>query len=234
MKLSLVVTQGKPEGKEIPIRLPQFIIGRDPECHLRPSSPLISKRHCAILMRDSKVFLRDFDSTNGTLVNEKPLKGEVELRDGDEVVLGPIGFRIKIVAGVPDDTVRPMPLTVADKVVPPQPAKTPAPKPAAKPAAKSSAVDEDSVMEMLLNLEGNSSGGPGINPGNDPIPPGSTIMQIMSSPDGSNPEGTPAEGGEGEKSAEKKPNTAKKTFDAQSTSNAAKAILDKYMRRPRG
>jgi hypothetical protein len=45
MKLSLIVlTPGKMEGKTIPIRLPQFLIGRDPQCHLRSASSLISKR----------------------------------------------------------------------------------------------------------------------------------------------------------------------------------------------
>jgi hypothetical protein len=49
MKLSLVVlTPGKMEGKSIPITLSQFLIGRDPQCHLRPASALVSKRHCAL------------------------------------------------------------------------------------------------------------------------------------------------------------------------------------------
>ena len=39
MKLSLVVlTAGKQEGKVLPIGLQQFLIGRDPQCHLRPAS----------------------------------------------------------------------------------------------------------------------------------------------------------------------------------------------------
>ena len=56
MKLSLVVmTPGKMEGKAIAITLPQFVIGRDPQCQLRPASPVISKRHCAILVKDGKL-----------------------------------------------------------------------------------------------------------------------------------------------------------------------------------
>jgi predicted component of type VI protein secretion system len=228
MKLSLVVTQGKPEGKEIPIRLTQFLIGRDPECHLRPSSPLISKRHCALLVRDGKVFLRDFDSTNGTIVNEQPLKGEAQLKDGDEVKVGPLGFRIKITVSA-EDTAKPSPLTVADQPVPTTP--TPAPKPAApRPVeAKRSGVDEDSVMEMLLNVEG----APPLSPSDDPIPPGSTIMQIVSQAAQKQQEEEEAAKKE-EKPEEKKPKTTKQSFDPAATSNAAKAILDKYMRRQRG
>ena len=74
MKLNLVVlTPGKTEGKAIPVTLSQFLIGRDPQCHLRPASAVISKRHCALLTRGEQVFLRDFDSTIGTFVNDQPV-----------------------------------------------------------------------------------------------------------------------------------------------------------------
>src|SRR5437773_8591583 len=91
MKLSLVVlTPGKMEGKSIPITLSQFLIGRDPQCQLRPASALISKRHCAVLIKADKAFVRDFDSTNGTAINEEPLKGEREIRHGDRLRVGPL------------------------------------------------------------------------------------------------------------------------------------------------
>ncbi len=69
MKLRLVVVGGVHDGKAIPITVPQFVIGRDPQCQLRPASPAISKRHCAVLVRGTQVFVRDFGSTNGTFVN---------------------------------------------------------------------------------------------------------------------------------------------------------------------
>src|SRR3954462_10006145 len=99
MKLSLVVmTEGKQRGKVIPVTLAQFLIGRDPQCHLRPASPVISKRHCALLVRDQKAFLRDFDSTNGPFLNDEPVKGEVELHDGDQLKCGPLTFRVQLEA----------------------------------------------------------------------------------------------------------------------------------------
>ena len=80
MKLSLVVkAAGTQEGKVLPITLSQFVIGRDPQCHLRPASPMISKRHCALVQRDGKAFIQDFGSTNGTSVNDQPVKDEIEL-----------------------------------------------------------------------------------------------------------------------------------------------------------
>ena len=45
MKLSLLVmTPGKQEGKTIEIKLPQFLVGRDAQCHLRPFGDDASSR----------------------------------------------------------------------------------------------------------------------------------------------------------------------------------------------
>src|SRR5437764_1384362 len=101
MKLSLLVlTSGKMEGKALDVKLSQFVIGRDPQCHLRPASPHISKRHCAQLQREEHVYLRDFGSTNGSFVNDEPVKGEVELHNDDRLKIGPLEFKVRIEAGV--------------------------------------------------------------------------------------------------------------------------------------
>src|SRR3954470_3458057 len=121
MKVSLVATQGKAVGKAVPITLAQFIVGRDPGCHLRPASPMVSKRHCAILTKGGRVYVRDFESTNGTLVNDLPLSGETELRDGDKLKIGPLLFVVRVEATA----------TV--------PALAPGQKPAARAAAKPAA-----------------------------------------------------------------------------------------------
>src|SRR5947209_20011582 len=95
MKMSLVVmTAGKTAGQSIPIPSAQFIIGRDPQCNLRPGSAMISKRHCALLMKNNRAFLRDFDSTNGTFLNNQPVKGEVPLNDGDILKVVPLEFKV--------------------------------------------------------------------------------------------------------------------------------------------
>ncbi|HEY3789102.1 MAG TPA: FHA domain-containing protein, partial [Urbifossiella sp.] len=65
MKVSLVVATGAHQGKVVPIVGTQFLIGRDPQCQLRPASQAVSKQHCAVILRDGKVYLKDFGSTNG-------------------------------------------------------------------------------------------------------------------------------------------------------------------------
>src|SRR5260370_13254411 len=127
MKLSLVVmTPGKQEGKTLEVKLTQFVIGRDPQCHLRPASPMISKRHCAVLQRDGKAFLRDFGSTNGTFVNDKQVTGEVELNNDDRLKVGPLLFTVKMDASAPINRPTPAPATrAADKSALPAAAKLP-------------------------------------------------------------------------------------------------------------
>jgi predicted component of type VI protein secretion system len=201
MKLSLVVlTPGKSEGKVIPITLSQFVIGRDPQCHLRPASALISKRHCALLVRDGKVFLRDFDSTNGTFINDDPVKGEVEVKHDDRLKVGPLLFGIRAEA-----TATP-------------PVNRPTPTPAAKTPAPAEASDDESIAAMLLSLQDDVSPESGGPPGE--VPEGSTVMDLQA----------PALPGE---TAPNKDKDKKKAVDGN-TSSAAKAILEKYMKRPRG
>ena len=107
MKVSLVVAAGSHEGKIIPILGPQFLIGRDPQCHLRPASQAISKLHCAVLVRDGKVYVRDYGSTNGSVVNDALVQdAEVAIADGATLRVGPLDFRVKIEvsASNPDGT----------------------------------------------------------------------------------------------------------------------------------
>ena len=99
MKASLLVTQGAHKGREIPISVSPFVIGRDPQCHLRPTSAMISRRHCALVLEPGKLVLRDFGSTNGTLVNDRRVQGDQELRNEDRLRLDTLVFVVRIDAG---------------------------------------------------------------------------------------------------------------------------------------
>lgn len=96
MNVKLVVVQGRPAGREIPLRIPKFLVGRGTECHLRPNSELISRHHCMFLIDSDAVVLRDLGSTNGTLVNGARVVGDVHVLHEDLIQLGPLGFRMVI------------------------------------------------------------------------------------------------------------------------------------------
>jgi pSer/pThr/pTyr-binding forkhead associated (FHA) protein len=230
MKLSLLVlTSGKQEGKLLEIKLPQFLIGRDPQCQLRPASPLISKRHCALLQRDGKVFVRDFGSTNGTFVNEEQVEGEVELHDGDQLKIGPIQFTVRLEAGEPGKTPAPAtrPATAATPVPPTKAmgaksaAASATPLPATLTGNEKSPGQEDDIAAMLLELEDGERAA-----GSDSVPEGSTVFDLK----------VPQEGGEaGAKPAEdkNKPAGGGAKGTTGDTRSAAARILEKMTKRPR-
>lgn len=96
MKASFVVVQGKPEGLSVPLKNGEFLIGRENKCNLRPSSELISKRHCRILTNADAITIEDLGSTNGTFVNGTRIDKAVHLGDGDLIKIGPLVFAIKV------------------------------------------------------------------------------------------------------------------------------------------
>jgi hypothetical protein len=100
MKVQLVVVQGKPEGKIIPLAGPVFRIGRGETCHLRPNSEQVSREHAEFSVSNDQVQVRDMGSRNGTLVNGKAIEASTVLKDRDLIQVGPQTFAISI-QGVP-------------------------------------------------------------------------------------------------------------------------------------
>ena len=236
MKLSLVVAQGVHSGKVIPVTSNEFVIGRDPQCQLRPASPAISKQHCALTIRDAKVFIRDCGSTNGTFINGEQVAGEREVKTGDRLRVGPLEFDLRLEAGTPVPAVaKPAVAKPAAKVGTAKPAAAAAvatdtvPEggtvvmvpPSAKAANTtvvegspgSSQDDPDHLAAMLLGLEEPTGSGPTVESMSaDPT----TVMEM------------PALGA--------KPGEAKKEEPKKGhgdSASAAAEVLSKYMRRPR-
>ena len=96
MSAKLVVLRGREKGRGIPLPSSQFIIGRNPECHLRPHSEQVSKLHCGIGRKLDRVVVRDFSSRNGTYLNDEPITGTAIVDDGDVLRVGPFQFRFVI------------------------------------------------------------------------------------------------------------------------------------------
>ncbi len=226
MKFSLLVlTPGKQEGKLLEIKLPQFLVGRDAQCHLRPASPLISKRHCVLIQRDGKAFIRDFDSTNGTFVNDEPIKGERELHNGDDLKIGPIAFGVRLESEVAPSTRTPPPPTKATTAIKSvasgsSASHTPPPATSSSSAGKGGAADDD-IAAMLLSLEGDDSSTSSSVDASG-VPEGSTVMDLKLPPEVA---AAAAQQGKDEKKA------AKSTVG--DTRSAAANILEKMMKRPR-
>jgi predicted component of type VI protein secretion system len=238
------------------------VIGRDPQCHLRPASQAVSKQHCAIIIRDGVVSLKDFGSTNGSILNDTIVKGEeLELKNNDSVKVGPLDFTIRIEASVVPVDGTPLPdmnpeataALAAVKAatsgnVPATSARnaTPAPKPPARPNPANKSGSKESPA-----LKSGSKESPALKPGSNESP----ALQPTSSPE---------QGGQDEndrlaamllglddgevpggstvvdmpvvdllKEAEAKAAAEKKPATKEDSSNAASELLRKYMRRPK-
>jgi len=249
MKLSLVVqTPGSNQGKVLEIKRSPFVVGRDPPCHLRPASPMISQRHCAVLQRDNKAFVRDLESSKGTFVNEEQVKGEVELHDGDRLKMGPLFFEVKIEGAAPVNR----PAVVSRK--PAAKANTPAssvdqkassqPAVARKPSGAASAGATDTQTDApaaQVDTQTETSAEGGVSSNDDDI---AAMLLSLGDDSSDGPFGGGSEVPEGSSVPEMPPppdlaaQRAKERERAKpaapaNTSKAAKGILDKYRTRPR-
>jgi predicted component of type VI protein secretion system len=62
-------------------------IGRAPENSIQLEEPSVSGRHAELMLLGESRYLKDLDSTNGTLVNGQPVTS-VQLRSGDRIRFG--------------------------------------------------------------------------------------------------------------------------------------------------
>jgi len=96
VEVKLILVGGKSAGRAVPVTGPEFRIGRGPECHLRPQSDRVSRRHAVILVREGAAAVRDLGSSNGTFVNDERIDGERELKTGDHLKIGPLEFEVQL------------------------------------------------------------------------------------------------------------------------------------------
>lgn len=149
MKVTLkVLAPPKWAGKVIPIRGDRFLIGRDADCQLRSHSTHVSGRHCAVLLRAGKAFLRDLDSSTGTAINGRQIRGEIELIHDDRLTIGPLTFAVGIESAAH------------------QAAANPQPRPQCQPRVR---IDDDAVAAMLLFMENGGDVPPAIEIGADTV-----------------------------------------------------------------
>ena len=130
MDVRLKVVQGKPLGKLFLLPPPRFLIGRADDCHLRPNSDLVDSHQCAIINDDSEVRVEHLGQANGTHVNGMAIKGEVKVKSGDLLQIGPLVFAFELIA------------------TPDEPAKKSETTPAAEMTAKALSTDPESILRV--------------------------------------------------------------------------------------
>jgi len=74
---------------------PTFAVGRHPSSNLCLSDPTVSGRHAEILTINRDLFVRDLNSTNGTLLNGRRIQHLTGLRSGDVLHFGSVMFTLQ-------------------------------------------------------------------------------------------------------------------------------------------
>lgn len=142
LRAELKVLEGKHQGKAISLNVKQFLVGREPDCHLRPNSEMVSRHHCVFLVDDYTVRVRDLGSTNGTYVNGERIQGQIVLKPGDRVEIGKLSFELVVKQAAP------VPVAVAAPV---EVGSVPAPPPAAR--SQASVLDEEPTRAGSETME---------------------------------------------------------------------------------
>ena len=88
MRVVLRKILGEGVDDDVLVTVPDFLIGRSSQCHLRPCCPQVSRMHCELIVRDGYVAVRDLGSKNGTFVNNDRVVTERKLVSGDSLGLG--------------------------------------------------------------------------------------------------------------------------------------------------
>ncbi len=92
-QLKNLIRGGKPEV--IILEPGAFTLGRAPECDYLLIHPSVSTLHCELRREHGRVFVRDLGSTNGTFINDEPVKTETELLPDQIIRFGELSWRFE-------------------------------------------------------------------------------------------------------------------------------------------
>ncbi len=86
----LYILEGPNKGQSFELKGKTTYIGRSHENHIQMKDRFVSRKHLEISRRDSKFFLKDLNSENGSFVDGEPIKPgkELELKQGLPISIG--------------------------------------------------------------------------------------------------------------------------------------------------
>lgn len=91
---NLYIISGPMEGQSFNLKSNTTFVGRAPDNDIQISDLSISRKHLKIIIKDSKFFIKDLKSQNGTCFNGNPLDPgeEIEAEEGLPVTIGKTSF----------------------------------------------------------------------------------------------------------------------------------------------
>jgi DNA-binding winged helix-turn-helix (wHTH) protein len=79
----------------------EHVLGRDPALEVSLESSSVSRRHARIHIADGVAVLEDLSSKNGTFVNGRRITTAVRLSDHDQIDVGEVRLRFRILSAQP-------------------------------------------------------------------------------------------------------------------------------------
>ncbi|NPA06164.1 MAG: FHA domain-containing protein, partial [Chloroflexi bacterium] len=135
----------------IPPEAKVVVLGRGPEADIRLPVATVSARHARLVHRDDGWWLEDLGSTNGTFLNDQPVRRSMRLKPGDRIRLGQ---RVVLVWRIASEAPTSLPPKAAAAASAPKPAPT---QPPDRPRAESPARAQQTVVgasaEALLHTQ---------------------------------------------------------------------------------
>jgi uncharacterized protein YkwD len=80
------------QTRELKLSTSELTVGSEKDNTLLLRDRSVSRRHAAIRYGNGKYVVRDLNSTNGTFVNEQPIRAPTVLKDGDRVRFGGVQY----------------------------------------------------------------------------------------------------------------------------------------------
>lgn len=90
----LLINTGNDVPATVELKLGVNRFGRHPESEFPIDHPTVSALHCEMILTAAGVLLRDCNSTNGTFLDDEPVK-QASLRPGQTVRLGDVTILVK-------------------------------------------------------------------------------------------------------------------------------------------
>ncbi len=97
MRIRLRTTWSSPGATDLYLDRFPAVMGRSPECNIPVELGFVSRHHCQFLLRNGQILVQDLESLNGTFVNNCLATFPTPIRSGDEIRLGPMGYRVTFV-----------------------------------------------------------------------------------------------------------------------------------------
>jgi hypothetical protein len=69
-------------------------IGRKEENHIAINDPYVSGNHARVFINNGRLFIKDLNSTNGTIKNNRIIRDVEELYNGDIIEIGRVIFKV--------------------------------------------------------------------------------------------------------------------------------------------